>query len=89
MKYMKPRYALTIVGILFVYSLISDSGIIKMLNIRKEIRKVKKDIENIQSNSKQQKKKLEEIQNNPRLIETFARTKLGLIKPDETVYEIK
>jgi len=74
-KYMKPKYAIIVVGLLFLHSLISDSGIIKMFKIRSEISKIKKEIQ--------------EIQNNPRLIETYARTKLGLIKPNETVYEIK
>ncbi len=88
-KYMKPKYALIFVGLLFLHSLISDSGIIKMFRVRSEIRKVKKEISDIQSNSQQQEKKLNEVHKNPRLIETYARTKLGLIKPNETVYEMK
>lgn len=88
-KYMKPKYALMVVGLLFLHSLISDSGIIKMLRVRSEIRKVKKEIGDIQANSLKQEEKLEEIHKNPRLIETYARTKLGLIKPNETVYEMK
>jgi cell division protein FtsB len=86
---MKPKYALIFVGLLFLHSLISDSGIIKMFRVRSEIRKVKKEISDIQSNSQQQEKKLNEVHKNPRLIETYARTKLGLIKPNETVYEMK
>jgi cell division protein FtsB len=86
---MKPKYAIIVVGLLFLHSLISDSGIIKMFKIRSEISKIKKEIQEIQAQSEEQEKRLEEIQNNPRLIETYARTKLGLIKPNETVYEIK
>jgi cell division protein FtsB len=86
---MKVKYALVIVGVLLLISLASNNGIRYMLKIHSEISKVKKEIAEIEKDSKVQDAKLQEVRDNPRLIEIYARTKLGMVRPDETVYEIK
>ncbi len=87
--YLKPKYALMIVGVFVLQSLISSNGIRYLFRIEHEIRKVKREIASIQAENKEQETKLKEVYNNPRLFEVYARTKLGMVKPDEIVYEIK
>ena len=87
--YMKVKYALIIVSIFIAHSLISTNGVRYIFRINNEIRKVKSEIRTIQEENKEQEAKLKEAQNNPRLLEIYARTKLGMVRPDEVIYEIK
>ena len=88
-SYIKVKYALVIVGLLILHSLISSSGIRYIFKINSEIKKVKKEIVEIKKENLEQKIKLKEVQDNPKLLEIYARTKLGMVKPDEIIYEIK
>jgi cell division protein FtsB len=88
-SYMRPKYALAAVGVLLLISLASSSGIRYMFKIHSEIRKVKREIAAIEKESKLEEAKLQGVKDNPRLLEIYARTKLGMVKPDEIVYEIK
>ena len=87
--YMKVKYALIIVSVFFAHSLISSSGVRYLFKINNEIRKVRHEIRAIQEENKEQEAKLKEAQSNPRLMEIYARTKLGMVRSDEVIYEIK
>ena len=69
-------------------SLFSNNGIRYLVKIHSEIGKVKREIVAMEQENKAQEAKLQEVYNNPRLIEIYARSKLGMVKPDEIVYEI-
>jgi len=87
--YIRVKYALAFATLLLLISIASDNGIRYLFKIRGEINKVKKEIAEIEQESREQETKLKEVRDDPRLLEIYARTKLGMIKPDETVYEIK
>ncbi len=86
---MKIKYALIVVGLLVLQSLISSNGIRYIFKINNEIKKVKKEIAEIKKENVEQKIKLQELKDNPKLLEIYARTKLGMVRPDDTIYEIK
>ncbi|MCX6112803.1 MAG: septum formation initiator family protein [Proteobacteria bacterium] len=86
---MKVKYALIIVSIFLAHSIISSSGVRYIFKINNEIRKVKKEITALKEENKEQEAKLKEVHNNPRLLEIYARTKLGMVRPDEVIYELK
>ena len=71
------------------HSIISTNGIRYIFRINNEIRNVKSEIRTVQEENKEQEAKLKEAQNNPRLLEIYARTKLGMVRSDEVIYEIK
>jgi cell division protein FtsB len=88
-KIIKIKYAWGLVALLFVLSLISDSGIRYLVKLRWGIHTIKKEIAVIEQQNKELEGKASLTRNNPKLMELYARTKLGMVKPDETVYEIK
>lgn len=87
--YIKVKYALLLVSLLILHSLISSNGTRYIFKINSEIKKVKKEIAEIKKENLEQKIKLKEVQDNPKLLEIYARTKLGMVKTDEIIYEIK
>ncbi len=88
-KIIQPKYAWAFVALLFVLSLISDSGVRYLIKLRWSIHTIKKEIAAIEKQNKELEEKASLTRNNPKLMELYARTKLGMVKPDETVYEIK
>ena len=88
-KITQIKYAWAFVAMLFVISLISDSGIRYLIKLRWNIYTIKKEIAEIEKQNKELEEKSSLTKNNPKLMELYARTKLGMVKPDETVYEIK
>jgi len=88
-KITRLRYAWGFVALLFVISLISNSGIKYLIKLKWGIRTIKQEIAAIEKQNKELEEKSVLTRNNPRLMELYARTKLGMVKPDETVYEIK
>jgi cell division protein FtsB len=88
-KITQIKYAWAFVGLLFIISLISNTGIRYLIKVKWEIRSIKKEIAEIEKQNKELEQKAQLTRNNPKLMEIYARTKLGMVKPDETVYEIK
>ena len=88
-KIMLPKYAWGIVALLLLISLISDNGLRYLIKIRWQIRSIKKDIVELEKQNRTIEEKLALTRNNQKMMELYARTKLGMVKPDETVYEIK
>jgi len=88
-KVTQTRYAWGVVVLLLILSFASDNGIRYLIKLRYEIRGIKKEIVELEKQNKELEQKLQTTRNNPKLMEIYARTKLGMVKPDETVYEIK
>ena len=88
-KFTQTKYAWGFVGLLFVISLVSDNGIRYLIKLKLEIQNTKKDIAEIEQKNEELEQKIKITRNNPRIMEIYARTKLGMVRPDETVYEIK
>ena len=88
-KIIQIKYAWALVFLLFIISLISDSGIRYLIKLRWGIHTIKKEIALIEQQNKNLEEKSNLTKNNPKLMELYARTRLGMVKPDETVYEIK
>jgi len=84
-----PRYALIVVGILVFLSLTSKTGIRYLFDINKNINQVKNEAAEIQKKNDELRATINDFKNNPNMIELYARTKLGLVKKDEIIYEIK
>lgn len=88
-RFTQTKYAWGFVGLLFIISMVSDRGIRYLIKLKWEIHSIKKDIAEIEKQNKELEAKASLTRNNPKLMEIYARTKLGMVKPDETIYEIK
>ena len=88
-RFTQTKYAWGFVGLLFIISMVSDRGIRYLVKLKWEIHSIKKEIAEIEKQNKELEVKASLTRNNPKLMEIYARTKLGMVKPDETVYEIK
>jgi len=88
-RILRPRFAWIFVGLLMLLSLISHSGIKYLIELRMNMAQTKKDIQEINKENIEYEAKIKETRDNPKAMETLARTKLGMVKPDETVYELK
>ena len=88
-KIMKPKYAWIFVGVLFIISLISDSGVYYLIKLKSETSSIKSEIKELEKESLEFEEKIKTTKDNPKLMELYARTKLGMVRPDETIYEKK
>ena len=70
-------------------SIFSNTGIRQLVKIRWDIYKNKKDIKELEIQNNALRAKISEIKQNPRMMEVYARSKLGMVRSDEIVYEIK
>lgn len=86
---MQAKYGWYIAVAFLVISLISGSGLRQLIKIRWDIRKNNIDVEDLIRENMALKAKINEIKNNPRMMEVNARSKLGMVKANEIVYEIK
>lgn len=86
---MQAKYGWYFAIFLFIVSLISGTGLRQLVKIRWDIRKNKADIESLEIQNSALSAKINEIKHNPRMMEVYARSKLGMVRPNETVYEIK
>jgi cell division protein FtsB len=88
-RFLKPGYALLITLVLVIISLNSKSGILYLFQLKKEIQTLRDENEKLKLSNDDIHHTIKELGDNPKLIESMARSKLGLVSPDEIVYEIK
>jgi cell division protein FtsB len=88
-RFLKPIYALLIILILAVISLHSSSGVIYIFDLKKEIGMLRAENEKLKVSNEDLRNNIKELETNNKLIESMARSKLGLVSPDEIVYEFK
>jgi cell division protein FtsB len=88
-RFLKPAYALLITLVLGIISLNSKSGILYIYELKKEIQTLRDENEKIKISNEDIRHTIKELGNNPKLIESMARSRLGLVSSDEVVYEIK
>ncbi len=88
-RLMQPKYGWYFAIILLAISLISGTGLRQVIKIRWDIHRNNKDIKELEIKNAGLRAKISEIKQNPRMMEVNARSKLGMVRPDETVYEIK
>ncbi|MFH1222995.1 MAG: septum formation initiator family protein [Pseudomonadota bacterium] len=88
-RIMRPKYAWLFVALLMVLSLISNNGVRYLFKIRANMFETTKSIEDINKENAEYEKKISETRDNPKVMEILARTRLGMVKSDETVYRIK
>lgn len=88
-RLMQPKYGWYFAIFLLIVSLISGTGLRQLIKIRWDIHKNNKDIKALELDNSALRAKISEIKQNPRMMEVYARSKLGMVRSDETVYEIK
>jgi len=86
---MQAKYGWYFAITLLIISLISGTGLRQLVKIRWDIRKNKTDIKNLEIQNAALKAKISEIKQNPHMMEVYARSKLGMVKPNEIVYDTK
>ncbi len=88
-RLMQPKYGWYFAILLLLISIFSNTGIRQLVKIRWDIYKNKKDIKELEIQNNALRAKISEIKQNPRMMEVYARSKLGMVRSDEIVYEIK
>ncbi|HOW16195.1 MAG TPA: septum formation initiator family protein [bacterium] len=88
-RLMQAKYGWYFAILLLVVSIFSNTGIRQLVKIRWDIYKNKKDIKELEIQNNALRAKISEIKQNPRMMEVYARSKLGMVRSDEIVYEIK
>ena len=73
-------------GLILVYS---DNGLMRLHELKLDQEKLEQDNERLREENRRLLRKLERIKSDPRYIEDEARKKLGLVRPDETIYRLK
>jgi len=58
-----------------------------LINLRKEIARLKQKLVGLEEENRRLKEELEAVKNDPEYMESLARKELGLIKPGETKYK--
>jgi cell division protein FtsB len=75
-----------LLGLILVYS---DNGLIRLHELRLEQKRLELDNEQLREENRRLLRNLERIKSDPRYIEDEARKKLGLVRPDETIYRLQ
>jgi cell division protein FtsB len=88
-RLMQAKYGWYFAILLLLISIFSNTGIRQLVKIRWDIYKNKKDIKELEIQNNALRAKISEIKQNPRMMEVYARSKLGMVRSDEIVYEIK
>jgi len=75
-----------ILGFILAYG---NQGLIHLRQLRQETEKLKIENTELREENRRLLHQIERIKTDPRYIEDMARKKLGLIRPDETIYRLK
>ena len=90
MKFLNGIYSMIIVvGILVtivIYSCFSERGLIKVISLKSELRKMEEFNNNLQLENEELKEYIILLNEDPRYIEKLAREELGLLEKEELVY---
>ena len=71
-------------GLIFLFA---NKNFQTLLNLNKEITRLRQRIAGLEEENRRLKEELEAVKNDPEYIESLARRELGLIKPGETKYK--
>jgi cell division protein FtsB len=88
----KKFYLLFLLAVVVVLGLIlaySDHGLMRLRELQQKKQKIEADNEKLREENRRLLHQIERIKTDPRYIEDEARKKLGLIRPDETIYRLK
>ena len=75
-----------LLGLILLYS---DNGLMHLHELRLEQERLEQANERLREENRRLLRKLERIKSDPRYIEDEARKKLGLVRPDETIYRLQ
>ncbi|MEW5722877.1 MAG: septum formation initiator family protein [Thermodesulfobacteriota bacterium] len=85
-------YFLLLAALAAVFSLVlvySDQGLVRLHKLRAEEVKIKRVNQELQEENRRLLDRIERVKSDPSYIEDEARKKLGLIRPDETIYRLR
>lgn len=66
-----------------------DKGVMKLLEVDRTHRQLKKEIEHLEEQNKKMRQKVQALKTDPDTIESIAREELGLAKKGELIYQFK
>ena len=75
-----------IFGFIFVYS---DKGLVHLNELQRDMALLRADNAKLREENRRLLLQIERFKTDPRYIEDEARRKLGLIRPDETIYRLR
>jgi len=78
-------FAMTVV----VLSLVGDKGLVQLIALKKQQGKLEREIEDLKLERNEWIHKIRSLKNNQTYIETIARGKLGMVRNNETVYQLE
>ncbi len=73
------------ISILLMASFFGKKGLIEIFRAQKQQKALIQDLEHLEEKMDKLKREIEELKTNPKAVETKAREKLWLVKPDEVV----
>lgn len=82
-------FLITLVAALGLALLYSDNGILQLNQLKQDKEKMQSEIQSLKDENQRLLKYIERLKNDPRCIEDEARKKLGLVKPNETIYRLQ
>ena len=82
------KITMSIAIVFGVYLFFSGGGLLDLISIKKDIGIKKNEIVNLENKIKEYKEKIKEAKTDI-FVENYARTKLGMVKKDELIYEPK
>jgi cell division protein FtsB len=80
---------LLILGGLLIFAVFGQRGVMHMLRLKDEVRKLEEHNQQLKAENLLLHKEIEKLKNNPKYLEDKARDELGLAKENELVYELK
>lgn len=88
----KKFYLLFLLAMVVVLGMIlaySDHGLMRLRELQQKKQKIEAENSKLREENRRLLDQIERIKTDPKYIEDEARKKLGLIRPDETIYRLK
>ncbi len=79
--------ALALMGI-FAFSLFGKTGLINFYRVEKKSHKLELRLAELKAENQRLREQIEKLQTDPEYLEKVAREELGMVKPDELVFQL-
>jgi len=82
-----PIGAATIIVVFLLVALFGERGILRELNYRHQRDQLQQELHQLEAQNEDLRKEIDTLRHNGKYVETIARRELGMVKPDEIIYQ--
>lgn len=82
-----PLLLLAVVVLYVLAALFGDRGIMRELQHRRTLQSLNTELDKVSGRNEELRREIDALRSNGKYVETIARRELGMVKPDEIIYQ--